>query len=114
MGDVSAVLAAVAVTCGYGLVVLALSRLARSARRRGVGGSVIGVFDEIWHPAAVAPRIAVDQQHARRHSDSPAADPPWLAQLPELLARRGTAASADVPETVGTSDPHKDTNPPAG
>ena len=57
----------VAVVCalvGWGLV-----RLAARTRRRRVGSAAMsaamGVFDEIWHPAAYDPQIEIQQSYER-------------------------------------------------
>ncbi|MTD13987.1 hypothetical protein GIS00_08525 [Nakamurella sp. YIM 132087] len=50
---------------GYGLLVGLLVVVYRAARCRRTGGDVLGAFDEIWHPAAVAPRIEIRVQDQR-------------------------------------------------
>jgi hypothetical protein len=54
-----AFLAALAVTVG-GLVLLA-SRI----RRRGIGDTVMGPFDEVWHPTAHRAHIEIREQEER-------------------------------------------------
>ena len=54
------VLAAVFVILG------GLARLAARARRRGISGSVLGTFDEMFHPAAHESRIEVQVQIERK------------------------------------------------
>ncbi|MEV1318774.1 hypothetical protein AB0J14_22145 [Micromonospora arborensis] len=43
----------------------ALSWLGTRVRRRGVGGEVMGPFEEIWHPAAHRLRAEIRVQEAR-------------------------------------------------
>jgi hypothetical protein len=57
----------------WALVVLALfsavlgglAWVATRARRRGTGSSMMGPFEEIWHPAAHRARIETKTQHER-------------------------------------------------
>lgn len=46
------VLAVLLVVGGVGAVLALLTWMAARVRRRGIGGDVMGPFDEIWHPAA--------------------------------------------------------------
>ena len=56
---------------GYAAVLGTLAWLASRARRRGAGsggsgtGSVLGPFEEIWHPAAYRARFEQHAQHER-------------------------------------------------
>ncbi|MBW0117448.1 hypothetical protein I4J48_19610 [Pseudonocardia sp. KRD-169] len=61
---VAVVLALVAV----GGPVAGLRLLARRVRRHGAAGgySLMGPFDELWHPAAVAARLEVQVQDERQ------------------------------------------------
>lgn len=48
-------------------VLVGLPYLAARARRRGVGtASMMGPFEEIWHPAATSARHEVELQEERR------------------------------------------------
>ncbi|WFF00992.1 hypothetical protein [Micromonospora sp. WMMD964] len=42
-----------------------LTWLAVRVRRRGIGGEVMGPFEEIWHPAAHRSRAEIRVQEAR-------------------------------------------------
>jgi hypothetical protein len=57
--------AAVAGLVGWGLV-----RLRIRAQRRRIGSAALsatmGVFDEIWHPAAYDPQIEIQQSYERQ------------------------------------------------
>lgn len=63
----------VAVVCG--LVGWGLVRLRKRVQRRRAGSAAMsatmGVFDEIWHPAAYDPQIEIQQSYERR-APSPA------------------------------------------
>lgn len=48
-----------------GGVLGALVWLARRVRRRGIGESVMGPFEEIWHPAGQRARIEIRVQEER-------------------------------------------------
>jgi hypothetical protein len=48
------------------LVLAGLPWLARRVRRRGVGGDVLGPFEEMWHPAAHRARMDSQIQEERR------------------------------------------------
>ena len=65
-----------AVFAGLALVVVGLAWLANRARRRNVGGSVLGAVDEVFHPAAYQPRIEIQVQAERK------APPTGLGDLP--------------------------------
>ena len=67
---------------GFAAVVGGLAWLGLRARRRGVGGSVLGAVDEIFHPAAYQPRIEVQQQAERKVNAPSPGDPPTLPGLP--------------------------------
>jgi hypothetical protein len=58
-------LALVLIVAAFGMVLAGLPWLAARVRRRGVGGSVLGPFEEIWHPAAHRARIEVEVQQER-------------------------------------------------
>jgi hypothetical protein len=49
----------------YGVILGGLAWLASRVRRRGAGDSVMGPFDEIWHPAAHRARIEIHVQEER-------------------------------------------------
>jgi hypothetical protein len=49
----------------FGPVLGGLPWLASRVRRRGAGESVMGPFDEIWHPAAYRARIEIQVQEER-------------------------------------------------
>jgi hypothetical protein len=59
------IVAAVAGLVGWGLM-----RLTKRVRRRRAGSAALsatmGVFDEIWHPAAYDPQIEIQQSYERR------------------------------------------------
>jgi hypothetical protein len=74
MGGFLALLVILAV---FGLVLGGLPWLASRARRRRAGESLMGPFDEIWHPAAHRARIEVQVQDER-----PAPKPSPGDQLP--------------------------------
>ncbi|MFC3504866.1 hypothetical protein ACFOOK_28405 [Micromonospora krabiensis] len=50
-----------------------LGWLGSRARRRGVGGEVMGPFEEMWHPAAHRYRAEV-RQHEQHEAPRPSAD----------------------------------------
>jgi hypothetical protein len=59
-------LAAVLLVVGVLAAVLALlAWLGSRVRRRGVGGDVMGPFDEIWHPAAHRFRAEIEVHEER-------------------------------------------------
>jgi hypothetical protein len=64
----------VATVCG--LVGWGLVRLRKRVQRRRVGSAAMsaamGVFDEIWHPAAYDPQIEIQQSYER---EAPAPSP---------------------------------------
>lgn len=53
------------VSC-IGAVLAGVHRIAMRARRRGISGSVLGLFDELFHPAAHRSQIEVAEQKERR------------------------------------------------
>jgi hypothetical protein len=64
--------ASVCALLGWGMV-----RLRKRVQRRRAGSSgmsgAMGVFDEIWHPAAHEPQIEIQQAY-EREAPSPSAD----------------------------------------
>ena len=60
-----ALLGVVAFLGALGLVLIGLWRFAARIRRRGHGDTVMGPFDEIWHPSANQSRIEIEQQLER-------------------------------------------------
>ncbi|MCO1654691.1 hypothetical protein [Pseudonocardia humida] len=64
-------LAVVGVVALFAAVLVGLPRLAARARRGGTGGSVMGPFEEIWHPAAHRARIEVEVQEERTDAELP-------------------------------------------
>ncbi|WP_344252832.1 hypothetical protein [Pseudonocardia hydrocarbonoxydans] len=94
------VLAALAVLA-VAAPVAGLAALARRVRRRGAAGgySLMGPFDELWHPAAVAARVEVQVQ-AQRQEPSPAPGDGLLGPLPHHPTVRGDLAPAGRPRDV--------------
>jgi hypothetical protein len=64
MNDVLAIALVVAI---FGVVLGGLPWLAFRVRRRTAGGgySLMGPFDEVWHPAALQARIEIEVQDER-------------------------------------------------
>ncbi len=60
------ILAAVAVLGVFAAFLYGMVRLGNWARRRGVGGEVMGPFEEIWHPAAREFRFEIRIQDERK------------------------------------------------
>jgi hypothetical protein len=58
-------MAFLATAAGVALVAAGLVWLGRRVRRRGVGGEVVGPFEEIWHPAAHRARLEIEVQEGR-------------------------------------------------
>ncbi len=58
-----------------GGALLGLRALSRRMRHRPRGGSVMGPFDEIWHPAAHDARVEVHEQD-ERPAPAPSPDEP--------------------------------------
>ena len=60
-------LAALVLAAVFGGVPAVLALLARRVRRRGAAGgySLMGPFDEVWHPAALDARLDVVAQEER-------------------------------------------------
>jgi hypothetical protein len=65
-------LAALLTSGAFGLGMGGLVWLARRVRSRGTGGgySIMGVFDEMWHPAALEARVVI-QRHDERQAPAP-------------------------------------------
>ncbi|MFR9778685.1 hypothetical protein ACL02O_21890 [Micromonospora sp. MS34] len=63
-------------------VLTCLVWLGSRVRRRGVGGDVMGPFDEIWHPTAHRSRAEI-QVHEERVVPLPSAEGPPGAAEPE-------------------------------
>lgn len=59
-----------------GTVLGGLPWLAARVRRRGIGGEVLGPFEEMWHPAAVRARQEIDVQVELRVPAPSPGDPP--------------------------------------
>jgi hypothetical protein len=72
-----AVLAFLTVYGGLAAIVGGLGWVAVRARRRGVGAGVMGVFDEIWHPAAQRYRVEIQVQAERMVPMPSPEDKPW-------------------------------------
>ncbi|BCJ28334.1 hypothetical protein AB0I55_26900 [Actinocatenispora sera] len=53
-----------------------LMRLAGWARRRGVGGALMGPAEEIWHPNAREFRFVIEAEAQQEIPRPPAGDPP--------------------------------------
>ncbi|MGW5673180.1 hypothetical protein [Micromonospora sp. NPDC003776] len=70
MAELAAILLVVGVLAA---VLAALAWLGSRVRRRGVGGDVMGPFDEIWHPAAHRFRAEIEV-HEERVVPLPSAD----------------------------------------
>ncbi|WP_433116270.1 hypothetical protein [Micromonospora sp. CA-246542] len=66
--------------CCVGVVLAALWWLGVRGRRRGVGGEVMGPFEEMWHPAATRYRAEVRVQEQRMTPRSSADDTDGRAQ----------------------------------
>ena len=58
-------LAILAIFTAFAAVLGGLVWLASRARRRGIGGSVMGVFDEIYRPNSHRARIEIQVQNER-------------------------------------------------
>jgi hypothetical protein len=43
-----------------------LAWAAARARRRGIGGSMMGPFEEMWHPAAAGSQLEIQVQSERK------------------------------------------------
>ena len=61
--------------CGFAAVLGGLVWFAAKARRSGVAGRVMGVAEEIWHPAAHEHRIEIQQHEQRLLPTSPRETP---------------------------------------
>jgi hypothetical protein len=53
-------LAFLGTAAGVAAIAVGLVWLGRRVRRRGVGGEVMGPFEEIWHPAAYRARMELE------------------------------------------------------
>ena len=73
MADLLAILA---VFAAFGSVMVGLWLLTRRSRGRRVGSSVVGPFEEIWHPAAHRARIDIEVQDERKIGAPSPGDPP--------------------------------------
>lgn len=63
MGGIWILLASLAAVGGFlGLLAWAAAR----SRRRGIGASMMGPFEELWHPAAAESRIELRVQNERK------------------------------------------------
>jgi hypothetical protein len=62
------------------LLLAGLAWLGRRARRGGTTGSVISIFDEIWHPARHETHIEVQRQVERRAPSALPGDPPSITR----------------------------------
>ena len=71
-----AVLGLAAMVAFYAMMIVGIAWLGRRARRHGVGSSVLGVFDEISHPAAHEPHIEIHAHAERKHPGPAPGDPP--------------------------------------
>lgn len=77
MGDV---LIFLVFACCVALVLAALRWLGIRGRRRGVGGEVMGPFEEMWHPAATRYRAEIRVQEERMAPGLSADGPDGRAQ----------------------------------
>ncbi|WP_433733320.1 hypothetical protein ACQP0C_13825 [Nocardia sp. CA-129566] len=59
------------------LVPVGIAWAANRARRRGLGGSVVGPFQEMWDPGALRTEIEIQVQ-AERKAPTPSPDDPLL------------------------------------
>jgi hypothetical protein len=62
------------------LLLAGLAWMGRRAHRGGTTGSVISIFDEIWHPARHQTHIELQQQVERRASSAIPGDPPPITR----------------------------------
>jgi hypothetical protein len=62
LGNIGGFLAVAAV---YGSVIGVLLLLAAKVRRSGVGGGVMGPFEEMWHPEGAQFRMVIEQYEER-------------------------------------------------
>lgn len=53
------------ILAGFAMILGGLAWMASRVRRRGGGDSLMGPFDEIWHPAALQARIEIQVQDER-------------------------------------------------
>lgn len=69
------------IVAGLAVTIGGLPWLASRVRTRGVGGSVLGPFDELWHPAAHRARLEFEQQHEQPAPAPSPGDPPFGGRL---------------------------------
>lgn len=62
----------------FATAIAGLAWVSYRARSRGVGGSVLGAFDEIWHPAGHRHRVEIQLQDQRKTPIPSPGDPPSL------------------------------------
>ena len=65
-----------AIVAVFAVALVGIAWLGRRAARNGVGGSVLGIFDEIYHPAAHEPHIEIHEQAERKQPSPAPGDPP--------------------------------------
>ncbi|GAA3242008.1 hypothetical protein GCM10017691_45710 [Pseudonocardia petroleophila] len=102
--EIVAVVLALAAVAGP---VAGLALLARRVRRRGGSGgySLMGPFDELWHPAAVAARIEVQVQDERQEP-APSPGDRLHRPLPRLAAVGGDLPPPTTTGAVGERHDH--------
>lgn len=61
---------------GFAVLLGGIAWLGTRARRRGIGGGLMGPIDEVWHPAAHQARVEVKVQ-SERMAPNPSPDDPW-------------------------------------
>ena len=71
--------AIVIVVAFFGLLLGGLWWVGIRSRRRGVGDSILGAVDEIFHPAAYRPRSEIQAQAVRQVPAPSPGDPPFPA-----------------------------------
>jgi hypothetical protein len=54
------------ILAAVGLMLVGLARLAARARRRGISGSMLGPFEEMWRVTAYESRIEMQIQKERK------------------------------------------------
>ena len=86
---------------GAVVVVPAVSAwLGLRARRRGIGGSVLAPFEEIWDPTSHRTDVAVHQLAERRAPAPAPGDPPSPRPLPD-----GSGQAVSCPPSPTRSKP---------